>query len=355
VFDTYTRLAEAALRDEPPSQGDCLWILDGEDVALLPLLQAAFAPRERHFGRRVMVHVLNNVQNGLCPEDCGYCSQSRDSRAAIRKYAMKPDEAIYAEAEAAVRAGASRYCMVLSGRGPSLAATRRLAEVIRGVKQRFPIEVCLSVGLLGEEHARILADAGLDRLNHNLNTSASHYPEICSTHDYEDRVRTLTAARKCGIGTCSGLILGMGEQSRDIVEVGFHLRELEVPSIPVNFLIPIEGNPVTDDGSLRPERCLRALCLMRLVNPRAEIRVAGGREGHLRHLGALALWPANSLFVEGYLTTRGDDADETYRMIRDAGFEVEGNPVSNAPDADDGFRLGGDRPDVLKPEIARDA
>jgi biotin synthase len=294
------------------------------------------------------------VQNGLCPEDCGYCSQSRDSDAPIRKYAMKPDEEIFAEAEAAARAGASRYCMVLSGRGPSVAATRRLAEVIRGVKERFPIEVCLSVGLVEEEHARILAEAGLDRLNHNLNTSASHYPDICSTHSYEDRVRTLVAAKKCGIEPCSGLIIGMGEESRDIVEVGFHLRELEVPSIPVNFLIPIEGNPVTDDGSLTPERCLRALCLMRLINPAAEIRVAGGREGHLRHLDALSLWPANSLFVEGYLTTRGDAIDDTYRMIRDAGFEVEGNPASPTPEIGAGFRLDGDRA-LLKPDVARDA
>jgi biotin synthase len=244
--------------------------------------------------------------------------------------------------------------MVLSGRGPSVAATRRLAEVIRGVKERFPIEVCLSVGLVEEEHARILAEAGLDRLNHNLNTSASHYPDICSTHSYEDRVRTLVAAKKCGIEPCSGLIIGMGEESRDIVEVGFHLRELEVPSIPVNFLIPIEGNPVTDDGSLTPERCLRALCLMRLINPAAEIRVAGGREGHLRHLDALSLWPANSLFVEGYLTTRGDAIDDTYRMIRDAGFEVEGNPASPTPEIGAGFRLDGDRA-LLKPDVARDA
>jgi biotin synthase len=211
--------------------------------------------------------------------------------------------------------------MVMSGRGPTLAMTRRLAEVIREVKQRYPIGVCLSVGLLEEEHARILADAGLDRLNHNLNTSESHYGEICSTHTYADRVRTLVAARKSGIEACSGMILGMGEQSADVIEVAFRLRELEVPSIPVNFLIPIDGNPVRSDGSLTPERCLRALCLMRLVNPRAEIRAAGGREGHLRGMEALALWPANSLFVEGYLTTRGDSLADTYRMIREAGFE----------------------------------
>ena len=144
MFDRYARLAERALRDEPPAADDALWILDAPDVALLPLLHAAFVPRERHFGRKVMVHVLNNVQNGLCPEDCGYCSQSRDSSAAIRKYPMKSDEEILAGAERAARAGATRYCMVLSGRGPTVERTRRLGELIRQVKQRYPIEVCLS-------------------------------------------------------------------------------------------------------------------------------------------------------------------------------------------------------------------
>jgi biotin synthase len=356
VFDTYARLAERALRDEPPGEAEALWLLDGPDVALLPLLHAAFVPRERHFGRKVMVHVLNNVQNGLCPEDCGYCSQSRDSKAAIRKYPIKSEAEILAEAEAAARAGATRYCMVLSGRGPSLATTRHLADLVRQVKARFPIEVCLSVGLLGEEHARILADAGLDRLNHNLNTSAAHYAEICSTHGFEDRVRTLEAAKKCGIEPCSGLIVGMGEASRDVIEVAFRLRELEVPSIPVNFLVPIPGNPVVSDGSLTPERCLRALALVRLVNPRAEVRISAGREGHLRALGALALWPANSLFVDGYLTTRGDDERETYRMIADAGFEVQGNPAwdGRPGGARRGeFVLRGGDGEILRPEVRR--
>ena len=145
MFERYERLAGRALADEPPSEADTHWILDGADVALLPLLSAAFAPRERHFGRRVMVHVLNNVQNGLCPEDCGYCSQSRDSKSAIRKYAMKDRAEILAGAEAAARAGATRYCMVMSGRGPTIPMTQRLAELIREVKERYPIEVCLSV------------------------------------------------------------------------------------------------------------------------------------------------------------------------------------------------------------------
>jgi len=362
MFDRYAQLAERALRDEPPSQDDCRWILDGPDVELLPLLHAAFEPRRRHFGRKVMVHVLNNVQNGLCPEDCGYCSQNKDSAAAIKKYAMKSDEAILAEAEAAAKAGASRYCMVLSGRGPTVDRTKRIAGLVREIKQRWPIEVCLSAGLMGDEHAQILKEAGLDRMNHNLNTSERRYDEITSTHSYADRVATLEAAKRNGIESCSGMIIGMGESSIDIVEVAFKLRELEVPSIPVNFLIPIEGNQVQHDGSLTPEHCLRALCLMRFVNPTAEIRVAGGREGHLRTMQPFALYPANSLFVEGYLTTKGDPVEETYAMIRDAGFEVAGNEVCSPHRADtrpgdatgqSQFRIPDGSDQLLKPEIAR--
>jgi len=356
LLDRYDRLARRALEGAAPTPEDALWMLDGTDVELLPLLHAAFVPRRHHFGRKVKVHVLNNVQNGLCPEDCGYCSQSSRSEAAIRKYPQKRDEEIFAEAERAAKAGATRYCMVLSGRGPSLQRTRRLAELIRGVKARYPIEVCLSVGLLGDEQARILAEAGLDRLNHNLNTSEGHYPAICTTHTWQDRVATLEAAHRAGIGTCSGLIVGMGERSKDVVEVAFELRRLGVPSIPVNFLIPIRGNPIVSDGSLTPERCLRVLAMMRLVNPAAEVRIAAGREGHLRSLGPLALWPANSLFVDGYLTTRGDGENETYAMIRDAGFEVEGNPLSHGVAescASSAFRLRDGEPDPLRPEIRR--
>jgi biotin synthase len=368
--DRYAELARRALAGIVPSEEEALWILDGTDVELLPLLQAAYEPRRRAFGRKVMVHVLNNVQNGLCPEDCGYCSQNKDSDAAIRKYAMKSDEAILAEAEAAAQSGASRYCMVLSGRGPTVERTRRIAGLVREIKTRWPIEVCLSAGLMGDEHAALLADAGLDRLNHNLNTSERRYDAITSTHTYADRVATLEAAKRNGIESCSGMIVGMGEESIDIVEVAFRLRELAVPSIPVNFLIPIAGNQVQHDGSLTPERCLRTLCLMRFVNPEAEIRVAAGREGHLRSMQALALYPANSLFVEGYLTTKGDTVAETYAMIRDAGFEIEGNDAyrleealeermkseadaAGRPEGASQFRIPGGGDELLRPEVAR--
>ena len=359
-FDRYAALTRNALAGQAPSEEDALWILDGDDVELLPLLQAAYEPRRRAFGRKVMVHVLNNVQNGLCPEDCGYCSQNKDSDAAIRKYAMKSDDAIMAEAEAAALSGATRYCMVLSGRGPTVDRAKRIGKLVRNIKEKYPIEVCLSAGLMGDEHAQILKEAGLDRMNHNLNTSEKRYDDITSTHSYADRVATLEAAKRNGLESCSGMIVGMGESSIDILEVAYKLRELEVPSIPVNFLIPIEGNQVQNDGSLTPERCLRALSLMRFVNPTAEIRVAGGREGHLRSMQPFALYPANSLFVEGYLTTKGDPVQETYAMIRDAGFEVDGNDtyrdlngITNDAPGGSQFQIPGGGDELLKPEIAQ--
>ncbi|MFP6639846.1 MAG: biotin synthase BioB [Myxococcota bacterium] len=353
MFDTYQQLAEKALHDQPPSHDEANWILDGPDLELLSLLQAAFAVRRKYFGRRVGIQVLNNVQNGLCPEDCGYCAQSKVTEADIRQYPMKSDQEIFTAAEEAARGGAARYCMALSGRGPSVARTQRLAGLIRELKDRYPMEICLSAGILGDPQAKLLAEAGLDRLNHNLNTSERHYEAICTTHDWSDRVSTLEAAKRYGIETCSGLIIGMGETSEDIIEVALKLLELETPSIPVNFLIPIDGNPVQDDGSLTPERCLRALCLMRLTNPRAEIRMAGGREGHLRGLQSLGLYPANSLFVGGYLTTQGDPFAETYAMIEDAGFEVAPSEGQERPTKTGRlrFRLTGDRA-LLRPDVA---
>ena len=358
MAEIYAELAERALRGEAPSEEVALSLLEDEAVELLPLLQAAFVPRRHHFGRGVAVQVLNNLQNGLCPEDCGYCAQSRVSETPVRQYPMKSDEEIFAGAERAARAGAARYCMAMSGRGPSLERTRRLASLVRRLKDRYPIELCLSVGLMDERHTRLLAEAGLDRLNHNLNSSESHYPEICTTHRWSDRLATLEAARRQGLEICSGLIVGLGETGSDLVEVAFKLRELEAASIPVNFLIPIEGNPLQADGSLTPERCLRALCLMRLVNPAAEIRVAGGREGNLRGLQSLALYPANSLFVGGYLTTRGDPMAETFAMIADAGFEVvevEGaEPPQRAAHDPAHFRIPGEADDLLRLEVTRD-
>ncbi len=349
------KLAERCLEGVSLEAATLVRLLHPE-VPLLPLLHEAFRVREHYWGRTVQVHVLNNAQNARCPEDCGYCSQSNISTAPLKPYAWKPKDELLAEARDAYRIGAYRYCIVASGRGPTRGQISRLAEAVREIKREVPVQVCVSVGLLDVEKAQVLKDAGVDRLNHNLNTSEARYGEICTTHTYADRIATIEAARSVGLENCCGMIVGMGEKDAEIVEVALRLRELEVASIPVNYLIPIDGNPILSDGSITPDRALRILAMFRLANPSAEIRIAAGREGHLGAMEPLALYPANSLFVEGYLTTRGRPASDTYRMIRDAGFTVsraDGSQISwEELGVDRTFRVA-DSDDILKPEVVR--
>jgi len=298
-------------------------ILSSNTIELMPLLNCAYEVRNKFFGKEVTVHIINNAQNGFCPEDCHYCAQAKTSDANIEEYPLKSDQEILAEAKNAYDKGAHRYCMVFAGRGPSRGRVEHLARLIRMIKTQYPLEVCVSAGLLDEDKARILKDAGLDRLNHNLNTSRKHYPRICTTHTYKDRLNTLNSARKAGLQLCSGVILGMGEEMDDVLETAYTLRNIEAESIPVNFFIPIEGTQLKEKAPLSPEYCLRVLCLYRFLNPKAEIRIAAGRELHLRSMEVMALYPANSLFLDGYLNAKGDERLRTLQMIKDAGFTIQ--------------------------------
>lgn len=321
----YKRITEVSLKGEMLSNDCCERILSASEVELLPLLDSAYQVRKEYFQNTVQLHILNNAQNGNCPEDCQYCVQAKTATADIDTYSLKPTSEILAEAERAYQSGAYRYCIVMSGRGPNSKRVEQLTQIIRTVKDRFPLEVCLSVGLIDEPAAHTLKDAGLDRLNHNLNTSESHYPNICSTHTYQDRMDTLQAAQSAGLACCSGVIVGMGEDNEDIISVAKELRRLEVASIPVNFFLPIAGTQIMENQSLTPDYCLRVLCLFRFLNPKAEVRVAAGREHHLRGMEVMSLYPANSMFLDGYLNARGKDASRTLQMIEDAGFTIETN------------------------------
>jgi biotin synthase len=331
---------------------DALSILENSNINLLHLIAAAGDVRMATFGKKVMIHQINNIQNGLCSEDCGYCGQSKISKAQIKKFAMKGEEEIVQEAHEAKSRGVYRYCMVASGRGPTEKTTMKLAKIIRRIKQEVDIETCLSVGIINDSQAIILKDAGLDRLNHNINTSENYTPNIVSTHSYKDRLKTLLSAKKASLDTCSGIIVGMGESNNDILDVAYTLSDMKVPSIPVNFLIPIPGNPLYDFNQLNPEYCLRILCAFRFINPKSEIRIGGGREGHLRGLQTLALYPANSLFVEGYLVTRGDRTNKVYQMIYDAGFEIENDvDLYHELSSADRFIID-DNPSIMNPKTS---
>ena len=343
----YHELTITSLRGEVPSDACCENILTGSDVELLPLLDAAYQVRKTYFRNEVQLHILNNAQNGYCPEDCSYCAQASSATTDIEAYPLKPDAEILEEAKRAYESGAYRYCIVMSGRGPSLKRVSHLAELIQTVKAYYPIEVCLSAGLIDVESAHILKAAGLDRLNHNLNTSEAHYPNICSTHTYQDRMETLQAAQTAGLACCSGVIVGMGEGTDDLIKAAKALRQLEVASLPVNFFLPISGTQLSETPTLTPDYCLRVLCLYRFLNPRAEIRVAAGREHHLRSMEVMALYPANSMFIDGYLNAEGSTASRTMEMIKDAGFTVK----TNAEDAEQLNQDEIEKRDVLLKEL----
>jgi biotin synthase len=270
----------------------------------------------------VRIHVLQNAKSGLCPEDCAFCSQSVKFHTEVDRYQLQSVEELVAGARRAAALGAVKYCMVTSTRGPSDRDLDVICAAVRQIKAELNINVCTSLGLLKHGQAERLAAAGVTRFNHNLESSRGYFPQVCSTHTYDDRIRTVRAAKAAGMQACCGGIMGMGEALADRIALAMELRELEVESIPVNFLDPRPGTPLGHAPRLAPTDCLRTLAMFRLVNPSRDIRVAGGREVNLRHLQPLALYPANSIFCNGYLTTPGQGAEADMKMIADAGFRV---------------------------------
>lgn len=318
-------------------EGDCLTrdqglaILAAPDEQLLDILAAAYRIRHTYFGNTVQLYFLMNAKSGLCPEDCAYCSQSRVSQAPIPKYNILARQQILEGAQMAHDRGARTYCIVISARSPNEREMEAVEQLVPEIKRQFPVKVCASLGLLTLDQARRLKAAGVDRINHNLNTSERFYEQICSTHSYRQRIDTLHAVEQAGLELCCGGILGMGEQPEDVVEMAMALRALKVHSIPVNFLNPVDGTPLAGKQELNPRYCLKALAMFRFANPQCEIRIAGGRELHLRSLQAMGLYAANSLFVGDYLTTKGQAPESDYRMIEDMGFQItRGNHTSPA-------------------------
>lgn len=315
-------LAARVLDGHRLSDEEGLAVLACPDEEVLDLLAATYRVRRHWFGNRVQLYMLMNAKSGLCPEDCGYCSQSKVSEAEIPRYNILNREKLLDGARVAKERGAVTYCIVISARSPSERELAAVEKIVPEIKQTYGLKVCACLGLLEPEHARRLAACGVDRVNHNLNTSEAFYPEICTTHTWQDRVATLEAIRDAGIELCSGGILGMGETDLDVVRLAQSLRSLSVHSLPVNFLNPIDGTPLAGRRDLTPRRCLKMLCLFRLLNPQAELRIAGGRELHLRSLQPLGFYAANSIFVGDYLTTPGQAVEDDYKMIEDLGFEV---------------------------------
>jgi len=308
---------------EPMTRDEALAVLESSDDELLEVLQAAYLIRKNWFGKKVSLHVLKNAKSGICPEDCSFCSQSKSSTADVEEYEMQSADEIVAGAQDAADMQALRYCVVTSSRAPSESEMQVITDAAARIKQQYPqLELCASMGFLTEEKARRLKESGVDRFNHNLETSANFYPSICSTHQYEDRVATARTVKQAGLDLCYGGLIGMGETLEDRVDLALALKELKTDSAPINFLDPREGTKLEGAARVTPNDCLRTLCMFRFVLGHAEVRIAGGRETCLRGLQPLSLYPANSMFTNGYLTTGGQNFEADKRMIEDAGFEL---------------------------------
>ena len=315
-------LAERVLAGGELDRAEARAVLESDDADLLDVLAAAWRVRHRHFGTTVQLFFLMNAKSGLCPEDCGYCSQSKVSEAEIPRYNLLSEPKLLDAARLAAERQSKTFCIVISARGPTQREIDFVCQVTPKIKAAHGLNVCACLGLLTPEQARQLAAAGVDKVNHNLNTSERHYGEVCTTHTYADRMATLAACRAAGLALCSGGIMGMGESHDDLVDMAFALREMRVESIPLNFLNAIDGTPLEGVSRLTPRDCLRGLAMMRLVNPAAEIRIAGGRELHLGSLQALGLYAANSIFVGDYLTPKGQLPEADYKMIEELGFTI---------------------------------
>jgi biotin synthase len=322
----WNALATEVLGGRRLTTDEALAILRSEDDELLDLLAAAYRIRRRFFGNRVQLYFLVSAKTGLCPEDCGYCSQSKVSTADIPHHNLLSTEKLLDGARMAAERQAKTYCIVISARGPSNREMDAITSIVPRIKEQFNLKICACLGLLTPDQAEQLKACGVDRVNHNLNTGEAFYGDICTTHTYQDRVATLRAVRGAGMELCSGGIVGMGEAPTDVVQMAFALRDLEVESIPVNFLNPITGTPLAGLHNLNPRYCLKVLAMFRFANPSSEIRIAGGREMHLGSMQALGLYPANSIFVGDYLTTKGQAPAADYKMIEEMGFEIVHNP-----------------------------
>ena len=338
AFEQFDQLATRVLEGGTASEADALAVLRASDADLVGLVAAAGRLRRAHFGNTVKVNYLVNLKSGLCPENCNYCSQALGSDAPILKYSWLSKDETLQQAGAGLRGGATRVCMVSSGRGPSNRDIEKVAEMTEALKEEYPdVEVCACLGLLADGQAERLRAAGVDAYNHTITTAASHHDAIVQTHTYDDRVDTIGKAKAAGLSPCSGLIAGLGESDEQLVEALFALKALGSESIPVNFLMPFDGTPFEDTWELTPTRCVKILAMARFVCPDKELRIAGGREMHLRSLQALALQVANSIFLGDYLTSEGQEAKADIEMIRDNGFVVLG-----AEDHDAGTGVGHD-------------
>ena len=292
---------------------------------LWPYFKEASRLRQAHFGRGVSFCVIINAKSGLCSEDCAFCSQAASSRADIVKYPLLPQEKLLTAAQEAAAQGAARFSLVTSGRGVvSPREQEAIIAAVAAIRREVPLQVCASLGIVDRPFLEELKSVGVYRFHHNLETAASFFPKICTTHTYKERLDTIAAAKEAGLAVCSGGILGMGESLAQRFELAQALKDLEVDAVPLNFLHPLPGTGMASRPLLSPLEALKIITAFRLTLPDKSIIICGGRQPTLRSLAPLIFAAgANALMTGDYLTTKGRLPEEDRQMLEDLGLELE--------------------------------
>lgn len=315
-------LKEAILADTALSRDDAAALVSLNGAGILELFSAASSVRERFRGNRIDLCSVINAKSGACSEDCSYCSQSRISRADIPSYSLVGKAEVMAKAHSAREAGVKRFCVVTSGRKVSQEELREIASMVRAMRE-IGLLPCATLGLLDRDALSLLRDSGLERYHHNLETSEAFFPRVCTSHTYQEKLKTIDAVKSVGLSLCSGGIFGLGESWQDRIEMAFALRDLGADSVPINFLIAIKGTPLGEREPLPPLEALKIVSLYRLMLPRKEIRICGGRRQILGEFNAMIFMAgADSVLTGNYLTTSGTPYDDDLKLIRQYGLAV---------------------------------
>jgi biotin synthase len=277
----------------------------------------------RYFnGDKVDVETLVNAKSGKCPEDCSFCAQSSFYNTGITKYPLLSKEQLAQRAEEAKKAGATSFCIVCAYREPSEKDFQHICEAVKEIKSSLEIEINVSLGFMTLPRARELKKLGVKRYNHNLEAAETYFARICTTHKYSDRVNTARIVKEAGLELCSGGIFGMGETSRQRLELAFSLASLQPDEVPINILIGREGTPLGSIETMDPLEAIKTIAVWRFIMPKTILKIAGGREVHLKDADKLALKAgANGIITGGYLTTGGNTANRDIAMIREIGLK----------------------------------
>jgi len=318
------KIGDRVLEGGSVSMKEILPLLETKGPDVMDLVAVANRVRVEFNGNEIDFCSLLNAKSGKCSEDCAFCAQSAHYQTDAPTYPLMNADQMVKEAKEAQKRRTGRFCLISSGRQLNDKEFEVILSGLDRIRRETTLDLDCSLGTLSKERVESLKKVGVTRYNHNVETAESHFPKICTTHSFRDRVKTIEVLKDQGFSICCGGIIGLGESPQQRLELAFSLRQLGIDCIPFNILNPRPGTPLEHSESIPPMEIIKTISLFRLVLPKGTIKIAGGREANLRDLQSLALLAgANGLIVGNYLTTPGRNAEDDFRMIKDLGFKLK--------------------------------